>query len=138
LAQLSAELGCEVQYFATHRVAEAHTWSRAVGGKLLRAYRYVGEAGEVELDIGEKTSAEAELGFTFFDGSSPEAQSDGYWERDDLRLPTEEDVMNLAGRWSVNPSILESVPDGLIGALTVPAPPAPAAPDREKPWWKVW
>jgi hypothetical protein len=119
IARLSAELGCEVQYFSTHRVVETHCWARAVDGELQRAYGYSGASGEVMVDFGEKTEEEAE----------------------DLSLPDEGDVMTLAGQWSVDPSVLADISDGFLGQLTDGAPspsvavqPAP----RKAPWWKFW
>jgi hypothetical protein len=43
LAGLSARLHSEAQLFQTHRVVEAHRWERAVDGRPLRAFEYVGE-----------------------------------------------------------------------------------------------
>ena len=45
----------------------------------------------------------------FFDPSSPDAESDDYWDREDLRYPEEDDVMTLAARWSVSPMDIESL-----------------------------
>jgi hypothetical protein len=45
LEELGRRFG-EAQYFSTHRVSEFHVWARAVGGKLVRAYGYVGDSGE--------------------------------------------------------------------------------------------
>jgi hypothetical protein len=135
ISRLSAELGCDVQFFSTHRVVEAHFWGQAVGGTLRRAYGYVGESGAVATDFGEKTPAEVELNFAFFDDSSPEAESEGYWEREDLRFPDEQDVTSLAGLWSVSPSTLVAAPDGLVGELSdLGQWPA----QRAKPWWRFW
>jgi hypothetical protein len=106
-AKLAAALGTEVQFFGTHRVGEAHSWARATPGKLLRAYEFVGERGETTTDLEPPTNEEQELGFRFFDERSPEAAEDGYWERPDLSFPTEECVMRLAGKGSVDPTGLE-------------------------------
>jgi len=115
-------LGCEVQYFATHRVVEAHAWARARPAGLERAYSYLGESGEKLLDVGPPTPEEKQLGFAF---------------------PNESHVMALAGLWSVDPSGLEErnldVGEGLIGEYgEPPAPPPTVARPPRKPWWKVW
>ncbi len=111
----------EVQFFGTHRVVEYHAWARFVVGKEQRAYAYAGESGETLADRGEKTAGEIELGHNFFDERSPEAESDEYWEREDLSYPNEEDVMLVAGKWSINPQLLDQInaPEGVgwIGAL---------------------
>lgn len=111
----------EVQYFGTHRVVEYHAWARVLDGAVVRAYAYVGERGETLWDVGARTAEEAELGVTFFDERSPEAQDDAYWERKDLTYPDEEYVMRIAGKWSINPEDLESMglppSTGLLGRL---------------------
>jgi hypothetical protein len=141
VAKLSAELGTEAQFFATHRVVESHLWARAIGGQLVRAYSYVGESGEKKIDIGEPSAEEVALELRFFDPSSPDAEAEGYWDREDLRHPDEEDVMRVAERWSVNPSALTDIPDGFLTdlpprLLTTRAP--QASPAQPKPWWRFW
>lgn len=132
-AELAARLQTEVQYFATHRVVEAHAWARANASGIERAYGYVGESGEKPVDIGEQTLEERALGFAFFDPESPEAEADDYWERDDLTLVGEEHVMKLAARWSIDPCTLWEreldVDQGWIGQLGAA---------RQRPWWKLW
>jgi hypothetical protein len=143
LVKLSAELGTEVQFFATHRVVEAHLWARAIGGSLVRAYSYVGESGEKRVEIGEPTPEEVALDLRFFDPNSPDAEEDGYWEREDLRYPDEEDVMRVAERWSVNPSALTDVPEGFL-ADRLPRGGSSALrtdgslPAQKNPWWRFW
>lgn len=107
VSKLSSELGTEVQYFGTHRVVEYHAWVRAKTGEVSRAYAYLGERGETLFRMGEQSAEEKALGFNFFDNKSPEAEDDAYWERDDLSYPDEEDVMKVAGQWSINPAELE-------------------------------
>jgi hypothetical protein len=136
-------LGCEVQYFATHRVVEAHAWARARPSGLERAYSFLGESGEKRLDVGPPTSEEQQLGFAFFDPTSAAAAADAYWARQDLTFPNERHVMALAGRWSLDPSTLDQrdieVGEGLIGDyVELPAPPPPVVESPSKPWWKVW
>jgi hypothetical protein len=114
----------EAQYFATHRVVESHTWARAVRGRLVRGYGWVGERGETLWDEGEQTPEERDLGFRFFDEQSPEASQEDYWARQDLRYPDEECVLRLAGAWSLDPTALEQpfrVPGlGVLGKLPNP------------------
>jgi hypothetical protein len=132
-----------VQFFATHRVVEAHLWARAIGGSLVRAYSYVGESGEKRVEIGEPTPEEIALDLRFFDPNGPDAEEDGYWEREDLRYPDEEDVMRVAERWSVNPAALTDVPDGFL-ADRLPRGGSSALrtggslPAPKNPWWRFW
>lgn len=111
----------DVQSFGTHRVVEYHAWARFLNGLEVRAYAYSGETGETLVDRGAPTDAEVELGHKFFDERSPEAESDEYREREDLTYPDEEDVMRVAGKWSINPNRLEEGPQtlgvGWIGAI---------------------
>ena len=146
LPEWAARLGTEVQYFATHRVTEAHTWARARPAGLERGYSYVGETGEKLLDHGPPTAEERALGFAFFDPNHGEDDA-AYWARQDLTFPGEEHVMALAGQWSVDPTTLQEreldVGDGLIGdfgdAPSAPRPPgAPAAKPAKNRWWKFW
>ncbi|MBI2214268.1 MAG: hypothetical protein HYU52_11535 [Acidobacteria bacterium] len=142
--KLAVALGTEVQFFATHRVVEAHAWARATPNGLVRAYRFVGERGETSTDIGAETTEERELGFRFFDERSQDARQDGYWDRTDLSFPNEESVMLLAGKWSVDPTKLDGreVGDGVGMLATVPggeksvSHPSPL--NSSRPWWKFW
>ena len=138
VARLSGELRCDAQFFCTHRVVESHGWARAVNGKLLRAYLYVGESGETPLNYGEPTPDELHLGFALFapsaDGGSRAAAS-----------PAEEDVIRLAARWSVNPTSLPAMADGVLGELpgrtaesATRSRTSGASGTGSKPWWKVW
>lgn len=102
-----AERFPDVQYFASHRVVDYHAWARFENGELMRAYAWLGERGETLTDFGNPTAAEIELGQDFVDSRSPEAQDDGFWDRDDLAFPSEDDVMNVAGLWSVDPTTLD-------------------------------
>lgn len=92
IIELSTVLG-EVQAFATHRVSEYHHWVLAKNGKIIRCFAYAGSAGEVFYNEGELTDAEKDFPWhqlkTF------------HWG------PKEEDVMTVAGKWSVNPQTIE-------------------------------
>lgn len=102
LGGLSQRFG-EVQYFATHRVVELHAWARAIGGRFVRGYCWVGERGEIVMDVGGLTPEEEELGFSRFINSHT---ASGDWEGVDF--PHEEDVMRIAGKWSINPQELDA------------------------------
>jgi hypothetical protein len=110
LEGLSKRFG-EVQYFGTHRVVDYHAWAKAVDGRVVRAYGWLGERGEVLLDVGPKTTEEEELGFRFVDRTTV----GGDWEG--LQMPDEEDVMRIAGRWSINPQQIDAYPSVGVGYL---------------------
>ena len=95
LTRLSQQFGI-AQYFCTHRVVEAHCWAAARNGELVRAYGYIGERGEVTWDFGERTPIEFALA--------------EYWTTEDdfTTGPSENELMEVAAEWSVDPSNLES------------------------------
>jgi len=104
VGRLSKAFG-EAHLYASHRVVELHWWAKAIRGEVVRAYAYLGESGEVLVDLGHQSPEEAELGFAF-DGDSI--------------VPDEESVIAIAGKWSVDPTKLEerhSEGLGLLGAL---------------------
>jgi hypothetical protein len=123
------------------RVVSAHAWARARPSGLERAYSYVGESGEKTLDLGVPSPEERALAFAFFDPTSPEAQQDSYWDREDLKYPDEEHVMALAGAWSIDPSALEGrnleTVAGLLGDYGPEVSQPPVVP-KGKPWWHLW
>jgi len=94
-------------YFGTHRVVEFHGWMRVSDGRIQRAYAYLGERGETLHERGRKTEEEMALGLNFFDERSQEAASEGYFEREDLRYPNEEDVMRISAAWTINTQTLD-------------------------------
>lgn len=111
----------DVQYFGTHNLVDWHAWAVVKQGKLRRAYSYIGDLGLKNWDLGPKTRVEQELGLNFFDPDDPSADDDNYWSRPDLHYPTEENVLQLAAHWSINPGDLESMglppSRGLVGLL---------------------
>ncbi len=109
LEGLSRRFG-EVQYFATHRGVGLDAWVKAVAGRIIRVYC---ESENGVIDQGELTLEEEELGFSRRSNSST---SDDDFEG--IKLVGEEDVMRLAGKWSINPQELDaydSVGAGFIG-----------------------
>ena len=107
-AALSRALGREVQLFVTHRVVELHRWERSVNGTTVRSFEYIGEQGEVTRWAGAPDEVERAIGL-------PETYDLG---SDDVDVIVgEQDVMRVAGAWSVDPSSLEGSP--APGRLTV-------------------
>jgi hypothetical protein len=83
----------EVQCFATHRVVGYAAWAKVLDGKLVRHYAFVGDRGETVCNFGELTREEKALGLIF----------------NQMDSPGEEDVMKLAGAWSIDPSRLDQL-----------------------------
>ncbi len=98
VVELSATLGTEVQFFATHRVTELHRWQRAVKGEPVRTFGYVGQSGEVTSWHGEPGPAEREIGLP--------AELD----EDATVLVGEKDVLRVADAWSIDPTTLTGRP----------------------------
>ena len=98
VVDLSARLGTEVQFFATHRVTELHRWQRAAGGELIRAFGYVGQTGEVTSWHGDPDPAERAAGIP--------AKLDA----ETTVLVSEHDVLRVADAWSVDPTTLSGRP----------------------------
>jgi len=100
-------------YFGTHRIVEYQAWSMIKDGAVIRAYGYLGEGMETLIDFGEPTSEEVGQGLCFPASSGQAA------EEENPSSPGEEDVMRLAGAWSVDPTSLENEPTstrlGIVG-----------------------
>lgn len=99
LATLSRALG-EVQFFGTHRVGDYAAWARAVDGEVRRVFVFTGDV----VEEGTADDAERSLGIDL-----------------EERFPGEDDVLAMAGAWSLDPTTLEtreSAPGGgLLGRL---------------------
>lgn len=104
MTQVSLRFG-EAQFFATHRVSNYTAWARYFNGEENRLFA---QADEPIYNLGKAFPDEAELVSQFFDPTSPDATKTGYWSREDLRFPEEDDVFAVARLWSVDPLELES------------------------------
>jgi hypothetical protein len=104
---LSAKLGAEVQFFATHRVTELHRWQRAARGELVRAFGYVGQTGEVTSWFGDPDPAERDAGLP------------GELDEEATVLVAERDVFKVAAAWSIDPTTLTGIAPGplRVGAV---------------------
>lgn len=105
LRKLSKEFG-EAQYFCTHRVVEYHCWMKAINGEVERIYSYLGESGENILIEGKPSNIETQ--FNLINTFSEEAKEENYFNREDIIIPDETLLMEIANNWSVNPSELEN------------------------------
>ena len=95
---LSAALGTEVQFFATHRVTELHRWQRSIDGEPVRGFGYVGQTGEVTSWFGDPDPAELAAGL-------PAKLDD-----ETTVLVSEPDVLKVANAWSIDPTRLDGRP----------------------------
>jgi hypothetical protein len=104
--QLSRRFG-EAQRFLRFRITDLYQWERWVDGELVR--RFGAEVDDLLFDIGEQPEEEMQVRLSQPDYGAP-------------RLADVEIVLDIAGRWSVNPMTLNertSLPvDGWLGGLT--------------------
>lgn len=95
--------GCfdELQYFETHRTVEHHLWIKFANDKLVRAYIF--SELQVLIDEGELTLEEKKLGFEKFPTSRHQVVDwkDDEWDND--KLPSENDVLDIAAAWGIDP-----------------------------------
>ncbi|SFP29434.1 hypothetical protein SAMN05216343_105133 [Oscillibacter sp. PC13] len=84
----------EVQFFASHRISDFYLWGRYRNG--VRAREYCWEEGEAcRRNIGPLTPEELDLGFAAFPCSNDDSSGELF--------PGEEDVLNIAAAWGVDP-----------------------------------
>ncbi|WP_179225521.1 hypothetical protein [Hymenobacter mucosus] len=117
LQKLSAQFA-EVQFYGNHRVANYGAWGRFVNEEAIRLFS-TGEA--IELDQGQRTEIEEQIiekGKQSFIEDSPD---DLEQLADSFFLGDEDDVMEMAGLWSINPQTLDNQPETFaLGLLIVP------------------
>lgn len=110
----------EVQYFMSYPPIDMFAWSRLVEGKMLRAFA-AGDEGVI-WNKGKTTREERALGLKLFElRGVRERRGDAGGEM--ILHPTEDHVMRLALRWSLDPTRLNaaSAPLGLGYIAKVPA-----------------
>ena len=79
---------------------ELHHWERAIGGRTVRAFEYVGESGDVTDWRGDPDPVEIAIDL-------PATRPDG---GDVVAIVDERDVMRVADAWSVDPTGLDGQP----------------------------
>ena len=93
----------EVQLFGTHRISDYHYWTKYVDGKVVRGY--ICQDAGVVWDEGNLTPEELALGFERFSGANRESG----W------FPGEEDVLDIAAAWGVDPRFQKKVYPPSVG-----------------------
>lgn len=119
MIRLSARFGV-AQYFASYRTVDAHAWSLFKNGEEIRTFAWSPESDPVCIRRGNVTPEERTLSLDYLQPEN-EGRFDEEIYPDGLRAPNEEDVMNVAALWSINPITIESInlpPSlGLLGIL---------------------
>jgi len=137
----------DVQFFGSYRVVDFAAWARALKGKSVRMFAYA--EGEVFANVGEQTPEEAKLRFANLTGLAPpdardkilkitkeqRAEVDALVARglssrearatvrqNGRTFPREQDVVELAALWSIDPTQLskQELPLGLGLAARLP------------------
>jgi len=96
LNNVAAKFGNMCAFGSQTVVGYCH-WAKFVGGNLVRAYRFLGESGEVELNIGPLTTEEQQLGF-----DKLLAGSNDNW--DEKKMADESHVLKIAKAWTIDTS----------------------------------
>ncbi len=106
LHDLGAEF-VEVQYFFSYPLIDFFAWARFIDGKLIRAFA-IGDEGII-WNKGKSTKDEKSLGLKLFElRGVRERHGDAGGEL--ILYPTEEHIMWLASRWSLDPTRIEAAP----------------------------
>lgn len=99
----------EVQYFFAYPPVDFFGWARLIDGRLVRAFA-VGDEGVI-WNKGRPTREEQALGLKLFELRGVKGRR-GDAGGEMILYPTEDHVMRLAGRWSIDPTTLETEATG--------------------------
>lgn len=105
LTDLSKEFG-QVQYFAAFPIIDFFGWIRLHHGRLIRGF-VIGDQGVI-WDKGRLTAEEKALGLKFYDLRGIRGRK-GDAGGAIILYPTEQQVLQLAGSWSLNPLVIDRV-----------------------------
>jgi hypothetical protein len=97
----------EVQYFFTYPLIDFFAWARLIDRKLVRAFA-IGDEGII-WNKGRATKDEKSLGLKLFELRGVRGRT-GDAGGELILYPTEEHVMWLASRWSLDPTRIEAMP----------------------------
>ena len=119
LLDLGAEF-VEVQYFFSYPMIDFYAWARVIDGKMIRAFA-IGDEGVV-WNKGRPTKEERAMGLALFELRGVRGRK-GDAGGELLLYPTESHMMQLASKWSIDPTKLDAVKAepgcGYIGVVPV-------------------
>jgi hypothetical protein len=100
----------EFCFFGSHSVSDYYAWAKFARGELIRAYESSGDEG-VMINEGEITAEESALKF-----DELPATNEGEWDEDD-RFPEEDDVIDIAKAWSIDPTFSAGGTEKSVGHI---------------------
>lgn len=112
LQRLGSEF-IEVQYFMSYPAIDHHAWARLIDGKLVRAFA-IGDEG-ILWNHGKPSKEEQTLGLKLFELRGVRGRR-GDAGGELILYPTEEHVMRLASRWSIDPTTLDTIDKEMVEA----------------------
>jgi hypothetical protein len=95
----------EVQYFFSYPLIDFHAWARLIDGRVVRAFA-IGDEGML-WNTGRPTKEEKALGLRLFELRGVRGRK-GDAGGEMILYPTEDHVMRLAARWSIDPTTLDA------------------------------
>lgn len=117
----------EVQYFFTYPLIDVFAWARLIEGRVVRAFA-ITDSGVV-WNKGRSTREERALGLKLFDFRGVRGRK-GDAGGEIILYPTEEHVLSLAARWSLDPTRLGTADQTSPGLGYIALAPATWRPRR--------
>ncbi|WP_291180333.1 hypothetical protein [Hyphomicrobium sp.] len=117
----------EVQYFFAYPPIDVFAWARLLEGRVVRAFA-ITDSGVV-WNRGRTTREERALGLKLFDFRGVRGRK-GDAGGEIILYPTEEHVLRLAGRWSLDPTKLDGIDTPTLGLGYIALAPASWRPER--------
>lgn len=106
----------DVQFYFTYPPIDFYAWARVLDGRLQRAFAW-GDEGVI-WNKGKVTAQEREFGLKILDIRAVQDAADTDLLSDVMVFPSEDHVVGLAGKWSIDPTDLENAKAALgIGLL---------------------
>ena len=112
LTSLSNEFG-EAQFFGSHRIVSYAAWARFVNGELIRAFSIAD--GQIDMDAGDLTALEDRYIEEEKKAMSIEDLNHYKVKGFHSILGGENQVMEMAGLWSINPQKLDNNESSSLG-----------------------